>query len=170
MDGGDTPGKSIFNFPKNTSSKVDIMFHQSHPTIFRPTFSIVIPNYILVIWIRIFSQISLDKFPCFIICKFEQNVKMVNIPQVYSNRMLCFKFYRFVYHELIFLHGWASYLIGPVQPNYQDINNHPVKLEDKRGKLKTHQQTIVIGMIHIFEIYHHIVFGCHIVCYVMVDY
>ena len=93
MDSGDAPGKPIFDFPKNTSSKVDVMFHQSHPAIFRPAFSVVIANYILVIWVRILCQISLDKFPGLIICELEKNVKMVNIPQVNSDRMLCFKFY-----------------------------------------------------------------------------
>ena len=93
MNSGDASGQPIFNLPKNTSSKIDIMFHKSHPTIFRPTFPIIIANNILVIRVRILSKISLDKFSRLVRGKLKQNIEMVNIPQIYSDRMLCLEFY-----------------------------------------------------------------------------
>lgn len=60
VNGRNASWKSIFNLPKDTSSKIDVVFHQSHPTILWPTLLIIVANYILVVWIRIFSQIPLN--------------------------------------------------------------------------------------------------------------
>lgn len=54
MNGCNTSRQSIFNLPEDTSSKVHIMLHQPHSTIFGPAFPIIIANNILIVWIRIF--------------------------------------------------------------------------------------------------------------------
>lgn len=60
MNRSDTARKSVFNFPEDCSSEIDIMFHESHSAIFGPTFFIIVTNNILVVRIRVLSEESLN--------------------------------------------------------------------------------------------------------------
>ena len=144
------------------------MFHQSHSAILRPTLLIVVANNILVVWVGIFCQESLDEFPSFISSKLEQNIEVINISQVESDRMLNFQLNTLINHELIFIEWRPCHLISSIEPHDQQINDQPIKLEDKRCKLQPHDHTKEVCMIHIFEIDNHIVLGCHIVCNVVI--
>lgn len=63
------------------------MFHQSHPAILRPTFFVVVTDDVLIVGIRVFSEISLNEFSGFICCEFEDDVDGVYVSHVDSNRM-----------------------------------------------------------------------------------
>ena len=60
MNSGDASRQPIFNLPEDTPAKIDVMFHQPHPTILGPTLPIIVPNNILIIWIRVLGQVSLN--------------------------------------------------------------------------------------------------------------
>ncbi len=87
MNGSHTSWKSVFYLPKHTSTQVDIMLHESHPAIFRPASSVVIANHVLVVWVGILSQVSLNELSCLIRCKFEQYIKVIDISQVNPDRV-----------------------------------------------------------------------------------
>ena len=93
MNGGDASGQPILDLPENTSSKVDVMLHQSHSAILRPAFSVVVSDHILVVRIWIFSEVALNELPCFIAGELEQDVEMVHVSVIYPDRMLCLQLY-----------------------------------------------------------------------------
>jgi hypothetical protein len=88
VNGGDTSRKSVFDLPEHTSAKVNVMFHEPHSAVLGPALPIIITNHVFVVWIRIFSKISLNKLPCFIFCKFEKDIEMINISQINPDWML----------------------------------------------------------------------------------
>lgn len=115
IDGSYAPGQSILDFPEDTPAQIDIMFHKSHSAVFRPTFLVVVTNHIFVIWVRILSQIPLDKFSSFISSEFEYNIKMVHIPQIQSYWMFSFNLNALEYHKFIFIKSWSSNLVRSVE-------------------------------------------------------
>ena len=46
--------------------QIDVMFHEPHPGIPRPTFLIVVTHNIFIIWIGMLGQITLYQIPGFI--------------------------------------------------------------------------------------------------------
>lgn len=107
------------------------MFHQSHSAVFRPAFLVVITDYILVVRVWVFSQKPLNKLSGIIRCKLENDVQVINISHVHSNRMPSLNLYRLKKHELILILRWTCKFIRTVQTKNQQINNHPVELEDE---------------------------------------
>jgi len=94
---------------------------------------------------------------------------VINIPQINSDGVLCLKLDGFVDHKLVLIERRSSDFIGPVEPQNQNIDDEPVELENEGSELQSHQQPIEVGMVHIFEIDHHIVLGCHVVSDIVVD-
>lgn len=131
MDSSDTARQSVLYLPEDTSSKIDVMLHQSHTTILRPALSVVVANHVFIIGIRIFSQIPLDQLSCLITCELEKNVKMVYISQIDSDGMLSLKLDGLIYHEFVFLQRRACYLVSPIKAHDEDIDDHSIELEDK---------------------------------------
>jgi len=111
------------------------MFHQPHSTVFRPALSIVISNNILVIWIRILSQIPLNQLSCLVFGEFEEYVEMIYISKIYSDGMLGLKLNGFVYHKLVLVISRSSYFVRSVQTHDQNIDYQTIELEDKWGEL-----------------------------------
>lgn len=72
-------------------------------------------------------------------------------------------------HKLVFIHGRSCDFIGAIEPHNQDIDDKAIELEYKRSKLQAHQQSIVVGMVHVLEIYHYVVLCGHIVSDVVVN-
>jgi len=114
MNSSYTSWQSILNLPEHTSTQIYIMLHQPHPTIFWPTLSIVITHHIFIIWIRVFSKISLDQFSCLIFCKSKQNINMVDISQIDSYRMLHLQLDTLEDHKFILIERRTCYLIGSI--------------------------------------------------------
>ena len=48
------------------NSQVDVMFHQSHASVTRPAFLVVIADDVLVVWVRMLSQVALDQVSRFL--------------------------------------------------------------------------------------------------------
>lgn len=107
------------------------MFHQPHPTVFGPTFFVIVADNILVVWVRVLGEITLDELSCLVGGKFEQNIQMIHIPEINSNRMFSLKLNTLKQHKLILIKSRPSNLIRPIQPNNQQINNQPIELIDK---------------------------------------
>lgn len=55
------------------------MLHESHSAVFRPAFSIIVPDDIFIVGIRIFSEVPLDQFPCLIAGKLEEDIEVVYV-------------------------------------------------------------------------------------------
>ena len=95
---------------------------------------------------------------------------MVNIAKIDSDGMFGLKLDGLVDHELVLVKGRTSNLVGSIEANNEKINDESIELEDKRSELKSHQQSIIVGMIHILKTDYHIVFSRHVVSNVMVNY
>ena len=63
------------------------MFHQSHSTILRPAFFVVVTDDVLVVRIWVLCEVSPDEFSGFVCCKFEDDVDSVNVSHVDSDRV-----------------------------------------------------------------------------------
>ncbi len=72
-------------------------------------------------------------------------------------------------HELVLVFRRSCELWCPAQTQDEQVDNHAVELEDEGCELKAHDNTIKVGMIHVFEIDADIVFGGHVISDVMVD-
>lgn len=57
--------------------QVNIMLHQSHPSISGPALLIVVAHYVLVVGIRMLSKVALDQISCLISGKPEKTRKSV---------------------------------------------------------------------------------------------
>ena len=99
------------------------MFHQSHSTIFGPTFFVIVSHNVLVIGVRVLCEETLDKFSTFICSELEDNVEVIHIAEIHSDGMLCFKLNALKNHELIFVKGRTSYFVGSIETEDQQINN-----------------------------------------------
>lgn len=168
MDSSYTSWQSILDLPEHTSTQIDIMLHQPHPAIFRPTLTVVVTHHIFIIGVRIFSEISFDQLPGLIFCKSKQNINMIHVAQIDSYRVLHLQLDTLEDHKFVLIERRTCDLVGSVQAHYQDINYHTVELVDEGGELETHQQTVEVCMVHIFEVHYYVVFGSHVVSYVMI--
>ena len=63
-----------------------------------------------------------------------------------------------------------SYLVGSVETDDQDINDETIELEDERCELQSHEQTIIVGMVHILEVDHYVILCGHVISYIVVHY
>jgi len=144
------------------------MLHEPHSTVFGPTFFIIVSYDIFVIRIRILRQESLNKLSRLIRSKLENDVNMINISHVHSDRMTRLNFYGLKEHELILILRGSSQLGSPIQPQYKQINNKPIKLENKRHKLQAHNGPKEVGMIHILKRDRNIILRRHIIRNIMI--
>ena len=103
MNCGDAARQSVFNLPEDSSSKINIMFHESHSTIFGPTFFIIVTNDVLIVRIGILSKESLNQFSGLISHKPENYLNMIDISHIHSDRMTCLNFNGLKEDELIFI-------------------------------------------------------------------
>ena len=168
MNGGNTSWESVLNFPKHCTSKVDVMFHQSHSAILGPAFLVIVPNHIFIVWIWVLGQKPLHKFSCLISHKPENNVHMVNIPHVHSDGVAGFDFDGLEKHKFILILRRACQFRCSSQTQNQQIDDHSVKLVNERCELKPHDNSIKVGVVHVLEVYRHIVLSCHVIRDVMI--
>jgi hypothetical protein len=138
VNGRDTSWKPILDLPKDTSPQVYIVLHQSHSAVLGPALSVVVAHDVLVVGVRVFCQEPLDQFSGLVVGELEEDVEMVDVPQVDSDGMPGLDFNRLEDHELVFIHGRTCELIGSVETHDQDIDDETVELENEGGKLKTH--------------------------------
>lgn len=103
MDCSDATRQSVFDFPKDCPSKIDIMLHEPHPTVFGPAFFVIVTNDILIVWIGILSKESLNQFSRFISHKSKDDVNMVNVSHVHSDWMPGLNFDGLEKHEFVFI-------------------------------------------------------------------
>src|ERR1700722_5650404 len=70
--------------------QVDVMFDRAHAAVTRPAMLIVVPYNIVVGWIRVGTEIPLDKAARFICGKAEEVVEPVPVARVETDRILYF--------------------------------------------------------------------------------
>lgn len=95
---------------------------------------------------------------------------MVYVSEIDSDGVSCFYFYALEDHELVFVQRRSCDFIGPIESHNEYINDESIKLENEGSELKSHKQTIIIRMIHIFEVDDHIILRCHVVSNIVVNY
>ena len=59
--------------------------------------------------------------------------------------------------------GWTSHLAGPVEAEDQEVHHEAIVLHYERGKLKSPDNSIGVGVIHVLVVDHHVVLGSHVV-------
>lgn len=170
MNSSDASWQSVFDLPEDSSPKVDVVLHQPHPTIFGPAFPVVVANHVLIVGIRVFCEVSLDEFPSFVTGEFEENVEMVDISEIDPDGMFGFQFNGLEDHELVLIERRPSHFIRPVDSDDEDVDDHGIELEDEGSELQSHQQSVVVGMVHVFEVDDHVVLGSHVVSDVVIHY
>jgi hypothetical protein len=67
FNSSDGSRKAVLDFPEYGSSKVDIMLHKSHTGISWPALLVVVSNNVLIVRIRVFSEVSLNEISGFIV-------------------------------------------------------------------------------------------------------
>ena len=83
----------------HANSQVDVMFHQSHASVTRPTFLVVVADDVLVVWVRMLSQVALDQVSCFLRRESTQynntqSMYLLNLPTDFFINVSCDKIAR----------------------------------------------------------------------------
>jgi hypothetical protein len=87
LDSGQRSRKSILNLPESSTTKVNVMLHETHAAVTRPTLFIVVADYVLIVRIGVFGQESLDQVSAFVFHEAEQYENFVNVTTVESYRV-----------------------------------------------------------------------------------
>lgn len=61
--------QTILDIPEYCTSKINVMFHESHTSITRPALLVVVSNNVLIVRVRVFSEVTLDEITGFFSCK-----------------------------------------------------------------------------------------------------
>ena len=131
LDGGHGSWQSILDVPKDSSSKIDVMFHQSHSSISWPAFFVVVSDNVFIVGIRMFGQVPLDQITCFFGSKSEKHVNTIHVSGIQSNRMRNFRIYILESQKVIGHLRRACHVCGSVHAQDQKVHNQSVVLNDK---------------------------------------
>jgi hypothetical protein len=58
------------------------MFHESHSAILGPALFVVVAHDVLVVGVRVLSQVALDEFPSLLLGELEHHEDFVDVPAV----------------------------------------------------------------------------------------
>mmetsp|Transcript_31628 Transcript_31628/g.76451 ORF Transcript_31628/g.76451 Transcript_31628/m.76451 type:complete len:329 (-) Transcript_31628:2992-3978(-) len=132
---GDTSWETVLHVPESRSAKVHIPLQQAHTAIARPALLVSITNSILVVWIRVLNQVSLDQVLAVIGIKLEQHVHLVKVPSIHADRVAYFCL-DICESEILVWSLWrSSNLTGSSQSEDKQIKNQTIVLSDKGCKL-----------------------------------
>ena len=87
LDGGDGARETILYVPEDSPAQVDIMFHEPHASISRPTLLVIVADNVLVVWVWVLRQVSLDQVTSLLGCKPEEDMYPFNVTGVETYRM-----------------------------------------------------------------------------------
>ena len=87
LHSGDGARQSVLHIPEHRTPQVHVMFHEAHASISRPALSVVIANYVLIVRVRVLSQVALDQVPSLLCCEPEEHVDLVYVARVQAYRV-----------------------------------------------------------------------------------
>ena len=116
-----------------------------------------------IVWIRMLCQVSLNQITSFLCSESKEDMEPVHIPGVQTNRMGGLGVHVLEGEEVVGHLGWTSHLAGPVEAEDQEVHHEAIVLHYERGKLKSPDNSIGVGVIHVLVVDHHVVLGSHVV-------
>ena len=131
LNGGHGSWQSILDVPKHSSSKIDVMFHQSHSSISWPAFFVVVSDNVFIVGIRMFGQVPLNQITSFFGSKSEKHVNTIHVPRKQSNGMRNFRIDVLESQKVIGHLRRTCHVCGSVHAQDQQIHNQSVVLNDK---------------------------------------
>ena len=72
----DRSRQAVLDVPEHSTAKINVMLHEPHASIPGPAFPVVVAHNVLIIWIRVLCQITLNQITCFISCKPEKKKQL----------------------------------------------------------------------------------------------
>ena len=66
QNSGDGTRQAVLDVPEHSTAKVDIVFHEPHASITRPTFLVIITHYVLIVRVRMLSEVTLNEISSFL--------------------------------------------------------------------------------------------------------
>mmetsp|Transcript_29770 Transcript_29770/g.62395 ORF Transcript_29770/g.62395 Transcript_29770/m.62395 type:complete len:277 (-) Transcript_29770:3144-3974(-) len=169
LDGCYRARKLILDVPEDRTAEVDIMLHETHPRIARPAFLVVVTNHVLIVWIRVLAEETLDEILLLIVSKAEQDVYPLDVTTVQADRMLHFSGDRIEGQKLVRLHRSTGDFAGSGKSQHEQIKNQTVILKDEGSKLQATDQAVAVQMIHVLVIEQDIVLCGHVLRNVVID-
>jgi hypothetical protein len=155
---------------------------ESHTTIARPTFLVIVTHDILIVGIRLSAEVSLDKVPRFFGSEAEENVDLVDIARVQSDWVAYFRSRVLELQEIVGHRRRTRHLASALQAENEQIehktivlhkkvrctpivkrNSCGIYLENECRELKATDQTITVNVTHILVRKHDVVLRCTIV-------
>ena len=169
MNGGYGSRETVLDVPEYSASKVDVVFHQTHSSVSRPALFVVVTNNVFVVGIGMLGEISLNEITCFISCEAEEDVELIYVARVETDRMGSFCGHILETEEIIW-HAWrTSHLTSSVETKNEEIKHEPVVLDDERRELETTENTVVVGVVHILVGELDVVLGSDVIGDVVID-
>ncbi len=114
------------------------------------------------------SQIPLDQVLGLVSGEPEQNMNPVHVARIQSDRVRRLSVHILKLQKIVRKLWWPGHLRCSVQAQYQQVQDQPIILHNKRGKLQAPYNTIRIRVVHVLVIDDDIILGAHVVGDVMV--
>ena len=86
LDGGDGTGQSVLDVPENGTAEVDVVLHQTHASVARPAFLVVVADNVLVVGVGMLRQVALDQVASFFGREPEVNVDAIDVTRIEWDR------------------------------------------------------------------------------------
>lgn len=145
------------------------MLHESHSAVSGPALLVIVTYYVLIVGIRVLSEVSLNKFSRFLLCESKHHIQLVDVSAVESDWVSSLSLYILEAHELIRSRGRSSQLSGSLKAKDYDVKDEAVVLSDKACELKTSDKSIGVGVRHVLEGDYHVVLRSHVVSQIVID-
>ena len=139
------------------------MLDQTHSTVSWPALLVVVADYILVVWIWILCQESLDEVTRVFFVKLKDHEYTVDVAHVKSNWVPDFSLDVLVIHELIWLTDRPGKLERTLLSKNTQVQDKTIVLEYKACELEAPDETIRVRVAHVLVRNDHVVLGRHVV-------
>lgn len=97
------------------------MLHEPHSSVSWPALLIIVAHHVLIVRIRVLSQIALNEVSSLLMGEAKQYMNPIYIPRIKPDWMPSLNFCVPVSNEFVWHLWWASNLAGSSQPKKQKI-------------------------------------------------
>mmetsp|Transcript_51851 Transcript_51851/g.121766 ORF Transcript_51851/g.121766 Transcript_51851/m.121766 type:complete len:1251 (+) Transcript_51851:175-3927(+) len=104
------PRQLVLDVPEHRAAQVDVVLHQAHARVARPALLVVVPDYVLVVGIRVLAQEALDQVLLLLVREAEHDVHALDVAAVEPDRVLDLGCDRVEGEEVVGLHRRAREL------------------------------------------------------------
>jgi hypothetical protein len=152
LDRCQRPRQAVLDVPEHGAAKVHIVLNEPHTTVARPATLVVVPNDVIIRRIGVSAEIPLDEVAGLLSSEPEEDVELVDVTRVETNRMAGLRGRIAILQEVVRHLRWTGHLARTLKTEDEDIQNETIVLEDEGGELETTDKTISVCVCHVCNV------------------